>query len=73
MAGRGVLDTLSISPNPRIYRMDENNQWVLAKEPVVSAKGLNDKGDHLHFDIPSANELRKRYADTMFILQRQRK
>jgi hypothetical protein len=32
---------------------------------VVSAKGLTDKGDHLHFDTPSARELGKRYAEAM--------
>jgi len=32
---------------------------------VVSAKGLTDKGDHLHFDTPSARELGRRYADAM--------
>jgi len=29
---------------------------------VVSAEGLKDKGDKLHFDTPSARELGKRYA-----------
>lgn len=29
---------------------------------VVSAAGLSDKGDQLHFDTPSARELGKRYA-----------
>lgn len=32
---------------------------------VVSAKGLTDKGDHLHFDTPSARGLGRRYADAM--------
>lgn len=32
---------------------------------VVRAVGLTDKGDHLHFDTPSARELGKRYARTM--------
>ncbi len=32
---------------------------------VVSAAGLTDKGDQLHFDTPSARELGKRYAMAM--------
>jgi len=36
---------------------------------VVSAKDLTDKGDHLHFDTPSARELGKRYANAMKKLQ----
>lgn len=36
---------------------------------VVSAKGLTDKGDRLHFDTPSARELGKRYAEAMRKLQ----
>jgi hypothetical protein len=36
---------------------------------VVSARDLTDKGDHLHFNTPSARELGKRYADAMKKLQ----
>lgn len=36
---------------------------------VVSSEGLTDKGDHLHFDSPSARELGKRYATEMKKLQ----
>lgn len=32
---------------------------------VISSEGLTDKGDHLHFDTPSAQELGKRYAVAM--------
>lgn len=39
---------------------------------VVSAKNLTDKGDHLHFDTPSARELGKRYAAAMKKLQSNR-
>jgi len=38
---------------------------------VVTAKDLADKGDHLHFDAPSARELGKRYARAMKLLQEQ--
>jgi hypothetical protein len=36
---------------------------------VVSAAGLTDKGDHLHFDAAGARELGKRYATAMKTLQ----
>ncbi|MEI6948370.1 sialate O-acetylesterase [Paraflavisolibacter sp. H34] len=36
---------------------------------VVSARGLTDKGDRLHFDTPSARELGKRYAAALKGLQ----
>ncbi|MBS1567130.1 MAG: sialate O-acetylesterase [Bacteroidetes bacterium] len=32
---------------------------------VVSAEGLTDKGDNIHFDTPSARELGRRYAAAM--------
>lgn len=38
---------------------------------VVSSEGLVDKGDHLHFDSPSARELGKRYAKAMNKLLKQ--
>jgi hypothetical protein len=37
---------------------------------VVSAAGLTDKGDKLHFDTASARELGKRYAEAMKSLQK---
>ncbi|MES2240984.1 MAG: sialate O-acetylesterase [Bacteroidota bacterium] len=37
----------------------------VANTAVVSSEGLTDKGDHLHFDSPSARELGKRYAVAM--------
>lgn len=40
---------------------------------VVSAKGLTDKGDKLHFDTPSARELGQRYAKAMKKLELRRK
>ena len=38
---------------------------ALENTAVVSAKDLTDRGDHLHFDTPSARELGKRYATAM--------
>lgn len=42
---------------------------VTTNTAVVSAEGLVDKGDHLHFSTASARELGKRYADAMKKLQ----
>ncbi len=41
----------------------------LSHTSVVSAEGLVDKGDHLHFDTQSAREMGKRYARAMKRLQ----
>lgn len=38
---------------------------VIPHSGVVSAQGLSDKGDHLHFDATSARTLGKRYAVLM--------
>lgn len=43
---------------------------VVANTAVVSAEGLVDKGDKLHFNTSSAREMGKRYAAAMFKLQR---
>lgn len=40
---------------------------------VVSANGLVEKGDKLHFDTPSAREMGKRYAAAMLQLQAEKK
>lgn len=40
---------------------------------VVSSEGLADKGDTIHFDGPSAEELGKRYAVKMLQVQKQLK
>jgi hypothetical protein len=40
---------------------------------VVSSKGLQHKGDQVHFDGPSANQLGERYAKKMLNIQRHRK
>ncbi|MES1223601.1 MAG: sialate O-acetylesterase, partial [Bacteroidota bacterium] len=52
-----------------------NQQLVLLPQQVsntavASSDGLTDKGDQLHFDSPSANELGKRYAAKMIALQK---
>lgn len=40
---------------------------------IASSKGLKEKGDMTHFDSPSADELGKRYAKQMMLLQRKLK
>ncbi|SCM59677.1 sialate O-acetylesterase [Petrimonas mucosa] len=40
MAGRGAIDSLSFPDNPRILMLTEENEWVVAKDP-------------LHFDKPN--------------------
>ena len=42
---------------------------LVSKTAVASSQDLKDKGDHLHFDAASANELGKRYASKMKLLQ----
>jgi hypothetical protein len=41
----------------------------VANAAFVSADGLIHRGDHLHFDSPSARELGRRYAVAMMQLQ----
>ncbi len=43
---------------------------VVSNTAVVSAEGLVDKGDSLHFNTASARELGKRYAEAMKKLQK---
>ena len=44
----------------------------LPKVALVSAEGLTDIGDKLHFDTPSVRELGNRYAEAMKALQQQK-
>ncbi len=47
--------------NPVINQLPQNVPYTA----VVSAKGLTDRGDSLHFNTASARELGKRYAQAM--------
>lgn len=51
--------------NPVIDQLPQK----VSNTAVVSAKNLTDKGDHLHFNTASAQELGKRYAEAMKKLQ----
>ncbi len=52
--------------NPVLHQLPK----LVPYTAVVSAKELTDKGDHLHFDTPSAQKLGKRYGDAMIQLQK---
>jgi len=48
---------------------------VASKVPLcvsVSAEGLTDKGDHLHFDTPSLHQFGQRYAEAFLKLKAQK-
>ena len=51
---------------------DEINKLpkAVSRTAVVSSEGLTHRGDTLHFDSPSAEELGKRYAAKMILLQK---
>ena len=34
MAGRGLVEPADTLSDPRIFSLDQNNQWVYAKEPL---------------------------------------
>jgi hypothetical protein len=51
--------------NPIINKLPQQ----VRQTAVVSAEGLTDKGDSVHFNTPSARELGKRYAQSMKRLQ----
>lgn len=40
MAGRGELEAVDLTPHPRVFVLDEHDEWVIATEP-------------LHFDKPA--------------------
>ncbi len=44
----------------------------IANTACVDAQGLTHKGDNLHFDTPSAQELGRRYAKAMIELEKNR-
>jgi hypothetical protein len=55
--------------NPLLYEVKAR----VPKMDVVSSEGLTDRGDQLHFDSPSADELGKRFAKAMIALQQTKK
>jgi hypothetical protein len=53
-----------------INKVIDSLPQVVSNTAVVSAEGLIDKGDSLHFNTASARELGKRYAEAMKKLQK---
>lgn len=58
MAGRGELPTeQNLPPHPRVYMLDKDNHWQLAKNPVHFDKpGITGVGPGLSFGIEMAKE-----------------
>jgi hypothetical protein len=52
-----------------INRIIDSLPVLVPKTAVVSARGLTDKGDKIHFDTPSERELGNRYAREMLKLE----
>lgn len=57
----GRFVSVADAVNPQLARLPS----VIPKCGLVSSLGLTDKGDHLHFDSPSARELGRRYAKAL--------
>lgn len=62
-----ILGEIGYFPDEERYAVKEYNQYIhqaaaeLANAGVVSAEGLTDRGDRMHFDTPSQYELARRY------------
>jgi hypothetical protein len=54
----GRFTSAAAHVNPQLARLPE----AVPHCRLVSSAGLTDRGDHLHFDSPSARELGRRYA-----------
>jgi hypothetical protein len=70
--GEFLIDRKKQPPIPRASKVNQALRDLpkhVCHTGVVSAHGLTDKGDELHFDSRSQREFGKRYADTMSQLQ----
>ncbi len=57
MAGRGeITEDYKNENHPRVFMLDKNNQWVLARHPVHFDKSVAGVGPGLAFAIKMANE-----------------
>lgn len=62
-----ILGEIGYFLNEERFAVKEYNEYIrqaaaeLANAGIVSAKGLTDRGDRVHFDTPSQYELAKRY------------
>lgn len=59
--------------SPPFNEMIVNLPQVVPYTAVATSENLNHRGDTLHFDSPSAEELGRRYAAKMIELQRKKK
>ncbi len=70
--GEFLINRKKREPVPLAASINEQLNAIPSKVPhtaCVSAKGLKDKGDELHFDSPSQRDFGHRYADIMWKLQ----
>ena len=58
----GTLGDFLGAPAAEMNSVLRNLPQTIPHCAIADAKGLTDKGDHVHFDSPSARELGKRYA-----------
>ncbi|MBN3520178.1 sialate O-acetylesterase [Algoriphagus lutimaris] len=56
MAGRGLVQSIDTITHPRVMMLDENQQWVLAKDPMHFDKPIAGVGLGLTFGKIMANE-----------------
>ncbi|WP_215238998.1 sialate O-acetylesterase [Dyadobacter helix] len=66
----GTLADFYIPANPEAATINQIIRQYVATKPnvyLVSATGLTDKGDAVHFDTPSACELGRRYAQALLL------
>lgn len=56
MAGRGMLESQDTSTHPRVFMLDKNDAWVLAKDPVHFDKPIAGVGLGLTFGKTMANQ-----------------
>lgn len=70
----GQMGKFEAAPwKPEVFIVDQVHQSLPSKVPYtafVSAEGLKDKGDKIHFDSPSFRELGKRFAEVYMKMSR---
>lgn len=64
MAGRGKIESQDLVTNKRILTIDENNQWIIAREPLHF---YEPKGAGLDCGMSFARELLKHVPDSVSI------
>ena len=64
----GVAADVAIHAPHREGDQRNHHAHILTTTRVLSAEGLTDKGDHVHFDARSSRELGKRFAKAYLTL-----